>query len=270
MDQRPIGVFDSGFGGLTAVRRLRQSLPREHIIYFGDAARVPYGNRSRDTILKYARQDMAFLRTFSPKAVLIACGTVSTTALETLAAENTIPSFGVVDPAARAAAEAPRTGQIGLGGTQASIRTGAYERAIAACRPETEVLARACPLFVPLVENGRFKPGDRVAELVAAEYLEPLKAAGVDTLVLGCTHYPLLAQVIGNYMGPDVKLINTGAACAKQAAADLAARDALAEGRAGEHRYYVSDSVDDFARLASVFLGEDVRGGVEQVDIPRY
>lgn len=270
MDRRPIGVFDSGLGGLTAVREFSRLLPAEDIVYFGDTGRVPYGSRSRETIIKYARQDVAFLRTFDLKAIVIACGTVSTTALETLAAENTIPILGVVDPAARAAAEATRTGKIGLIGTQASIRTGAYERAIAACRPGTEVLAKACPLFVPLVENGRFRPGDPVAELVAAEYLEPLKAAGVDTLVLGCTHYPLLAQVIGNYMGRGVTLINTGAACAKQAAADLAARDALAENRVGEHRYYVSDSVDDFARLASVFLGEDVRGGVEQVDITKY
>lgn len=270
MDRRPIGVFDSGLGGLTAVRELSRLLPAEDIIYFGDTGRVPYGSRSRETIIKYARQDVAFLRTFDLKSILIACGTVSTTALEVLSAENSIPIMGVVAPAAAAAAEASRSGRIGLIGTQASIRTGAYERAITAVRPEAEVMARACPLFVPLVENDRFRPGDRVAELVTEEYLEPFKTAGVDVLVLGCTHYPLLSQVIGAYMGPEVTLINTGAACADRMAAELGEGNALTDKRAGEHRYYVSDSVDDFSRLAATFLGEDLAGSVEQVDITGY
>ena len=200
MDTRPIGVFDSGLGGLTAVRELRQLLPSENIIYFGDTARVPYGGRSAEILLKYARQDVRFLRSHDIKAILVACGTVSTTALDVLAAENPIPVLGVVAPAARAAARAPRSGSIGLIGTQASIRSGAYERLIRAENPAARVLAQPCPLFVPLVENGRFRPGDVVIETVAAEYLAPLKEAGVDTLVLGCTHYPLLEKVIGAYM----------------------------------------------------------------------
>ena len=192
MDQRPIGVFDSGLGGLTAVRELCRLLPGEDVVYFGDTGRVPYGSRSRETIIKYARQDVAFLRTFDLKAILIACGTVSTTALDVLSAENPIPVMGVVEPAARAAARLTRSGNIGLIGTQTSVRSGAYERAIQAENPAVRVIGQPCPLFVPLVENGRFRPGDIVIETVAAEYLAPLKAAGVDTLVLGCTHYPLL------------------------------------------------------------------------------
>lgn len=164
MDDRPIGVFDSGLGGLTTVRELCRLLPEEDIVYFGDTGRVPYGSRSRETIVKYARQDVAFLRTFDLKTIVIACGTVSTTALDVLAAENPIPVLGVVAPAARAAARATRSGSIGLIGTQASIRSGAYERLIRAENPAARVLAQPCPLFVPLVENGRFRPGDVVIE----------------------------------------------------------------------------------------------------------
>lgn len=268
MDQRPIGVFDSGLGGLTALRELTALLPREQFIYFGDTARVPYGSRSREAIIKYARQDVAFLRSFDPKAVVIACGTVSTTALDVLRGENNIPIFGVVGPAARAAAAATRNGHIGLIGTSASIRTGAYERAIARLRSGAEVTALACPLFVPLVENGRFRPGDVVAETVAAEYLAPLKRAGADTLVLGCTHYPLLREVIGNYMGPEVTLVDVGARCAGYVADRLDALGLLRDsGTQTPPRFFVSDDTGDFARLASLFLGEDVTHAVEQVDI---
>ena len=240
MDDRPIGVFDSGLGGLTTVRELCRLLPEEDIVYFGDTGRVPYGSRSRETIVKYARQDVAFLRTFDLKTIVIACGTVSTTALDVLAAENPIPVLGVVAPAARAAARATRSGSIGLIGTQASIR------------------------------SGRFRPGDVVIETVAAEYLAPLKEAGVDTLVLGCTHYPLLEKVIGAYMGPEVRLINSGAEGARAAADCLRERDALAGPGRGSCRCFVSDRQEDFSRLASTFLGWDVAQAVEQVDISQY
>lgn len=268
MDGRPIGVFDSGLGGLTALRELSALLPREDLIYFGDTGRVPYGGRSRQTLIKYARQDVAFLRGFAPKAIVIACGTVSTTALEELRRENDIPIFGVVGPACRAAAAATRSGRIGLIGTQASIRSGAYERAVAPLRPGAQVTARACPLFVPLVENGRYRPGDVVVETVAAEYLAPVKAAGVDTLMLGCTHYPLLREVIAGYMGPEVTLVDVGAQCARYVAETLAARDALTDRTGpGTRRYFVSDDAGDFGQLASIFLGEDVGSRVEQIDI---
>lgn len=271
MDNRPIGVFDSGLGGLTTVRELARLLPGEDIIYFGDTGRVPYGSRSKDTIIRYARQDVAFLNTFELKAIVIACGTVSTTALEVLAAENKIPVLGVVEPAVRVAAGHSKNGKIGLIGTEASIRSGAYERALARLRPEAKVHPKACPLFVPLVENGRFKPGDAVAELVVAEYLQELKDDGVDTLVMGCTHYPLLRPAVGAFMGPEVRLIDAGGACARQVADLLEETDALnGKSGGGQHRYFVSDSVDGFARLASLFLGEDVSGDVEQVDITAF
>ena len=269
MDQKPIGVFDSGLGGLTAVRELKRLLPEEDIVYFGDTGRVPYGSRSKETIIKYARQDVAFLRTFDLKAIVIACGTVSTTALDLLAEENPIPILGVVEPAAMAAARATRSGAIGLIGTQASIRSGAYERCIARENPAARVFAKACPLFVPLVENGRVHRGDIVIETVVAEYLTPLKEAGVDTLVLGCTHYPLLEEVIGAFMGPEVRLINTGAEGAREVARRLTDTDALANRAQGTARYFVSDTVDDFARLATIFLREDVAGQVQQVDLEK-
>ena len=271
MDTRPIGVFDSGLGGLTAVRELARLMPEEDLIYFGDTGRVPYGGRSKDILVKYARQDVAFLRTFNPKAIVIACGTVSTTALDVLQAENDIPIFGVVKPAARASAHVTRNGRVGLIGTKASIRSGAYEQALGALRPGVEVTARACPLLVPLVENGRSRPGDIVAETVVAEYLAPVKSAGADTLILGCTHYPLLREVIGAYMGPGVALVDVGEQCARWVKKQLEWAG-LRNGRpgAGRHHYYVSDSTEDFSALASVFLEEDVAAGVEQIDITAY
>lgn len=271
MDPRPIGVFDSGLGGLTAVRELSRLLPGEKLIYFGDTGRVPYGGRSRETIIKYARQDVAFLRQFDLKAIVIACGTVSTTALDLLTEENPLPIRGVVAPAVRAALAATKTGKVGLIGTAATIRSGAYERALAALDPRVEVTARACPLFVPLVENGRTQPGDVVIETVCAEYLAPFRGAGVDTLILGCTHYPLIAGVIGAFMGPGVTLVDVGAACARSVAGELREKDLLApDGAAGECRCYVSDTVDGFSVLASRFLGRDVTGCVERVDIDKY
>ena len=277
MDKRPIGVFDSGLGGLTAVRELRRLLPGEDIVYFGDTGRVPYGSRSKDTIVKYARQDAAFLNTFDPKAIVVACGTVSANALDVLQRESAVPVLGVVEPAAMAAAAESKNGRIGLIGTEASIRSLAYERALALLRPEAQIFPKACPLFVPLVENGRFRPGDAVAELVVAEYLTGLKQAGVDTLVLGCTHYPLLRDSIAAFMGSGVTLIDAGAACARQVSRLLEVRRLLEEGQAlntdpsgGRCRYYVSDTAEGFARSASLFLGEDVTDRVEQIDITAY
>lgn len=271
MDTRPIGVFDSGLGGLTAVRELARIMPEEDLVYFGDTGRVPYGGRSRDILVRYAQQDVAFLRTFDPKAIVIACGTVSTTALDVLQEENDIPIFGVVAPAAHAAARVTRNGRVGLIGTRASIRSGAYERALDHLRPGVRVTARACPLLVPLVENGRFQPGDVVAETVVSEYLAPVRAAEADTLILGCTHYPLMKPIIGAYMGPGVTLVDVGEQCARWVKRQLEL-DGLRNERpgAGRHRYYVSDSTEDFTALASVFLGEDMTGEVEQIDITAY
>ncbi len=271
MDSRPIGVFDSGLGGLTAVRTLRQILPEEDLIYFGDTARVPYGGRSRETILRYARQDVRFLRTCELKAILVACGTVSTTALPELRAENDLPVLGVVEPTCRRAAALTKNGRVGLIATQASVRSGAYEAALAGLDPGLRVTAKACPLFVPLVEAGHFRPGDVVIETVAREYLEPLREEGVDTLILGCTHYPLLEEVVGSVMGPEVALVSAGEEAAFELKRLLKARGLRAEeGRLGGAEFCVSDRAEDFERVASLFLRDDLRRSVRRIDIDRY
>lgn len=271
MDNRPIGVFDSGLGGLTAVRRLASLMPNENIIYFGDTGRVPYGTRSRDTIFRYATQDVNFLRTFDLKAIVIACGTVSSIALDDLREQENLPIFGVVVPTAQKAVQVTKNNRIGIIATPATIRTGAYERVIRAENPDVTLLAKSCSLFVPLVEAGRTHPGDVVIETIAAEYLQPMKDAGVDTLVLGCTHYPLLTEVIGNFMGPDVRLLDSGAEVAEQLTGYLDRHDLRADPeRTGEYRWYVSDSVESFHDLASIFLGREVTEPVEQIAIENY
>lgn len=271
MDPRPICVFDSGMGGLTCVRQLIRLLPDEELRYFGDTGRVPYGSRSAETIVKYARQDLAFLRTFGPKAVVIACGTVTTTALEILRAENDLPILGVVGPAAEKAASISRNGKIGIVGTRATIRTGAYERAIRALRPDALIESNACPLLVPLVEDGRVTEKDGVTRELIKEYFAPMKRAGVDTVVLGCTHYPLIKELIGLEMGPDVKLIDTGYEVAAALKRLLSENGLLAApGSKGAQYYYASDSAADFASVASIFLDSDITGSVERVEIDRY
>ena len=269
MDERPIGVFDSGVGGLTAVREIRSILPSENIIYFGDTSRVPYGGRSPEILLKYARQDVHFLRSFDIKALLVACGTVSTNALPTLVRENDLPLLGVVEPACRRALEVSRNRRVGLIATAASVRSGAYERTIAAMDSGVTVVSRACPLFVPLVENGRFRPGDSVIETVAREYLEPLRAEGIDTLILGCTHYPLLEDVIASVMGADVTLVDSGEQAARQLKDSLTAHDALCGQRQGGITLYASDINGDFGALAPQFLRE-AAPAVLEVDIDKY
>ena len=269
MDKRPIGVFDSGLGGLTAVAEIQKILPSENIIYFGDTSRVPYGGRSKEVLLKYARQDMAFLRSFDIKAVLVACGTVSTNALPELKAECELPILGVVEPACRRAVELTRNKKVGMIATAASVRSGCYEATIAALDGAVGVTSRACPLFVPLVENGRYRADDKVVRTVAEEYLAPMKAAGVDTLILGCTHYPLLTEVIGEVMGPGVELINTGAEAARELKRVLTAQNILSDASEGATALYASDISGDFEVLASRFLQKQVRG-VTSVDIDRY
>ena len=270
MDERPIGVFDSGLGGLTAVKALRHLLPGEDLIYFGDTARVPYGGHSRETILKYARQDMAFLRSFDLKAVLIACGTVTAIALDALRRENDLPVLGVVVPSCREALAATKSKKIGIIATLASVRSEAYGRTLKALDGDVQVVSQPCPLFAPLVENGRFRQGDVVIETVAREYLEPVLETGVDTLLLGCTHYPLLTGVIGAICGPDVTLIDSGAASARALGQRLAAEDRLADRQRGEARFYVSDRPEDFERIAEVFLEEPLGRRAERIDIEQY
>ena len=265
MDKRAIGVFDSGLGGLTAVRRLHALMPQENIIYFGDTGRVPYGTRGRDIITKYALQDVAFLRQFDLKSIIIACNTVSAIALDLLSKENDIPIIGTVEPACRRAMTMTHTGRVGVIGTAATIRSGAYEKYLHKKDGTLDLFTQACPLFVPLVENGRVHRGDVVIETVVKEYLTPLKDAGVDTLILGCTHYPLLEEVIGDFMGSDVTLIDSGAEAANLASTQFDPNEGT-----GTTQYFVSDDPQGFDQLAELFLQEKVDVGAELVDISRY
>lgn len=266
MDKRPIGVFDSGLGGLTAVRELVKLLPGEDVIYFGDTGRVPYGGRSRETIMKYAREDIAFLRSFDIKAVLAACGTVSTNGLGEIKAENDIPVRGVAGAAVRAAAKATKNSRIALIGTAASIRSGTYDRKLKELRPDCLLFKKACPLFVPLVENGKIKRGDKVLTLVAEEYLAPLREAGCDTLILGCTHYPIIADTIRDIMGEGVTLVDAGAAAAREMA-DYLSSEGLINDKGGSRRYFVSDSTEGFRETAEMFLGSSLGGEVRRISM---
>ncbi len=268
MDKRPIGVFDSGLGGLTAVRQLRRLLPGEDIVYFGDTGRVPYGSRGRSTILQYARQDIRFLLSRDVKFIMAACGTVSSTYPDEEAAQLPVPYAGVVDAAARAAAKVTKNRRLGVIGTAATIRSGSYVARLHKLLPDAEIIARACPLFVPLVENGFVDDGNRVTKLVIEQYLTEVRDAGVDTLILGCTHYPLLKKMIGDFVGEEVRLIDPG----KEAAIALASRltpMGLENGRTqgGTVHYYVSDTPDTFAELETLFLGQYAGGPVQQIAI---
>ncbi len=266
MDNRAIGVFDSGLGGLTAVRQLHRIMPNEHIIYFGDTGRVPYGTRSRRTILKYTRQDIAFLNSHDIKAIVVACGTVSSVALDIVKTENTIPMVGVVKPSCYKVMELSKKGRVGIIGTKGTIQSGSYEAMLHTLDPSVRTIARACPLFVPLVENGRFAPDDRVVQLIVEEYLTEIRDFGVDTLILGCTHYPLLHDAVRAFMGDDVALIDPGAEAADYARTFLTS----AEPGNGRTEYYVSDDPDSFDAYAEMFLGEPVNVHAQLVDIASY
>ncbi|MDD3165335.1 MAG: glutamate racemase [Oscillospiraceae bacterium] len=271
MDTRPIGVFDSGLGGLTAVRQLMRQLPGEDIIYFGDTGRVPYGVRSAETIQRYVRQDIHFLLQFHIKAIMIACNTADAIAREAVAGDYPVPIYGVTGAAGRAAVHASKNGKIGLIATPATVDSGIFKKIIGALQPRAQVMSVACPLLVPLVENGRVARGDMVIETVIAEYLKPLRDWGCDTLVLGCTHYPLLSAPIAAYMGTDVTLIDSGREAAQTVAAQLADSALLnAPEHLGKTKFYVSDSPAGFEKLASLFLQRPVEGAVEQINIEAY
>lgn len=270
MDARPIGMFDSGLGGLTALRELVKLLPNEKVIYFGDTGRVPYGSKGKDTIVKYAQQVVRFLKSFDVKAVVIACGTVSSVAFGEVEAVSQAPVIGVVRPAAAAAVKATRNGHIGVLGTYATIRSGSYEKAIREMRPEAQVTSRPCPLFVPLVENGHFARDDKMAQLAAHEYLDDF-AGGADTVILGCTHYPILSGVIGDVLGEGVTLIDAGAETARETVRVLTEQNLLAEpSQEGKCSFYVSDYSEDFTRLAGILLNHSLTGYVEKTDIEKY
>ncbi len=262
MDNNAIGVFDSGLGGLTAVRELNKILPNENIIYFGDTARIPYGSRSRNTVLRYANEDIEFLRKHDIKMIIAACGTVSSV-IGDISDIDGIPFTGVLIPASKSACNATRNGKIGIIGTPATIRSGSFKKTVEAMRPGTQVFANPCPLFVHLVENGYIDRENKVTKLVAEEYLEPIKKAGVDTLILGCTHYPIIKDIIADYMGDNVTLIDTGAESAKYAKKCLSEKNLLSGStEKGKNTFYVSDSTELFGDTARIFLGHDVSGEV--------
>ena len=221
--------------------------------------------------MKYARQDLGFLRSFDLKAVLIACGTVSTTSLDVLQAENDLPIVGVVEPTCQRALAVTKKRRVGMIATLASVRSGAYEAALRRLDPSVEVFCQPCPLFVPLVENGRFRPGDVVIETVAREYLAPLLDWGMDALILGCTHYPLLEEVIGQTCGPEVTLVSAGEESAFELKRLLTAQGLRAPAdRRGEAEFYVSDRAEDFEGVASLFLQEDIHHMARRIDIDQY
>lgn len=264
MDNRPIGVFDSGLGGLTAVRHLKNLLPNENIVYFGDTGRVPYGTRSRDTIRRYAAEDCGLLLNHDVKYIIAACGTVSSVAADILS-NLSVPAIGVVEPTAQAAVQATKNHKIGILGTSATIRSASFERAIKALDPNVEVTATPCPLFVSLVESGWIQPNDSVAVPMVKRYLKDVKEAGVDTLILGCTHFPLLAPIIQAELGDTVTLIDSGRETAALCAKELADNNALADRIGGNTKFYVSDQPEGFSQVAEIFLGESVEQSVDRV-----
>ena len=260
MDFRPIGIFDSGLGGLSAVRRLRALLPGEDLVYLGDTGRVPYGGRDRETLRRFAREDAAFLLRQGVKAILAACGTVSSVAMDALA-DAGVPVCGVVLPGAKAAAAATKTGRVGLIGTEAAVRAGAYERALKAIDPAIQVCAAACPKFVPLIEGGAEQDDPALLE-AAGEYLAPIRDFGADTLILGCTHYPLIADAVRPFAGEGVTFIDAAAAAAEELCAALPASELRGNGGSGSLRCYVTGDAARFRALGSRFLPEgltDVR-----------
>ena len=264
MDQRAIGVFDSGLGGLTAVRHLQDLLPDENIVYFGDTGRVPYGTRSRDTIRRYTEEDCRLLLDRDVKFIIAACGTVSSVAPDLLE-QLPVPAIGVVSPTAEAAVKATKNKKIGILGTAATINSASFEKAILALNPTIEVTATPCPLFVSLVESGWIAEDDEVAIPMVRRYLAAVKAAGVDTLILGCTHFPLLAPIIRAELGNTVTLIDSGRETASLCAKLLREKDALAQRDGGSAQFYVSDQPEGFSRVAEIFLGKSVRETVEMI-----
>lgn len=269
----PIGIFDSGLGGLTVAAALREALPHENLVYLGDTARVPYGTRSPATIVRYARNNVAFLRKQGVKLVVVACNTVSAQGLDGLTDGGDVPVIGVIRPGARAAIQASAGGTIAVLGTPGTIRSGAYVQALHELDPEREIVQIACPLFVPLVEEGWVD--HPVTTMVAREYLAALRGKGVDTIILGCTHYPLLERTIAavatEVLGHPVTLVDSAHAVARDVAAlltrlHLARTPAPGEEEAGARRFCVTDAPDRVSDVASRFWGEAVPR-MEHVDV---
>ncbi len=258
MNPAPIGIFDSGLGGLTVAHAIAKRLPGESTFYFGDTARVPYGPKSPETVRRYSLEIMHWLLGQGVKAIVIACNTSTAHALEAVQAASPVPVFGVIEPGVRAAVASAQGAPIGVIGTSGTIRSGAYQRAIEALFPEIEIVAKACPLFVPLVEEGWFNhPATR---MVAEEYLAPVRARNILTLVLGCTHYPLIKPLVQEVIGQSVTLIDSAEETAAAVAEGIRQRKLEPRGGSGAtHRFVVSDDPERFRRVGTGFLGERIR-----------
>ena len=268
--QEPIGVFDSGVGGLTVAREIMRQIPNERIVYFGDTARVPYGSKSKETVTKYSRQIIRFLQTENVKAIVIACNTASAFALDTMQKEFDLPIIGVVKPGAKMAAQTTKNGKVGLIGTEGTIRSGVYAEFIKSFKPDVEVIGKACPLFVPLVEEGWLK--DSVTFEVAGRYLRELMEQDIDTLILGCTHYPLLRSTLREIVGEKVTLVNPAYETArelKQLLAEKGLTNIQSQEEARKYQYNVSDQAEKFMRFADSILPFDVNT-TKKISIEEY
>ena len=266
----PIGVFDSGIGGLTVAREIMRNLPSEKIVYFGDTARLPYGSKSKDTIIRYSRQIVRFLQSRGVKAIVVACNTASALALDTLEKEIDIPIIGVVKPGARVAAQATESKRVGVIATEATIRSGLYTKLIQEIDPEISVIGKPCALVVPLVEEGWRK--DPITEMIARRYLEVLQKQDIDTLILGCTHYPLLRKLIGDIMGNKVRLVNPAYETSMVLKKLLADQHMETQGGTTEefpYRFYVSDAAEKFKEFANSILPYDVKR-TKQINLEEY
>ena len=253
--EAPIGIFDSGLGGLTVVKAIRERMPAEDVIYYGDTAHVPYGSKSKETIVGFTEDAVRFFLDHGVKCIVIACNTATALALPEITAP--VPMLGVIEAGARAALSVSRNYKIGVIGTSATIASEAYPNVLRKMNPECAIYAHPCPLFVPLVEEGWL---DREAtRMVVKEYLTPLKMAGIDTLVLGCTHYPLLAGVIGDFLGPDVKLVDSASACAAELESILKDEGLLRNAGSGSETFFVTDGAAKFSETGSRFLGRSLQ-----------
>lgn len=258
-DVRPIGIFDSGVGGLTVFSEIEKALPKEEIVYFGDTARVPYGTKSKETVTKFSVENVEFLMKHNVKLVLVACNTASSLSLDFLKRCFRVPIIGVIEPGAKNAVNVTRNCRIGVIGTNATISSGAYEKAIKKISLKTSVYSQSCPLFVPLAEEGW--TNNKVTADIASVYLKPLKKKGIDTLILGCTHYPLLKNIIGKAMSSSVRLVDSAHAVAKEAR-DLLDSSGLLNTASGKknHKFFVSDQPENFIRLSERFLKRKMNG----------
>lgn len=267
----PIGVFDSGVGGLTVAREIMRNLPNEHIVYFGDTARVPYGSKSKDTIIRYSRQIIRFLQTQNVKAIVIACNTASALALDTVEKEFDIPIIGVIKSGARTAAATTVNKKVGVIGTESTINSQMYNQFLRELDPEITVFGKACPLFCPLVEEGWLK--DPVTEEVARRYLQEILGEGIDSLILGCTHYPLLRSLIRGIVGESVNLVNPAYETAKELEQLLKERGIANPGEKAPvkepYRFYVSDLADKFKNFANSILPYDIETTIK-INIEEY